>query len=205
MKKILFTLAVVAISFSAAQAQYFGIKGGLNFSKLNTGNTLDLEDFNDKYLTGLHVGGYVNLKLSEKLSFQPELMYAMKGTKFDYELLGAPGEVKLRLDYIEIPLLAVYNIGSMIQLQAGPYIGFLVNADYTSDSDEESIDTDNFESFDFGLSGGVAFNFSALQVGGRYNYGIPDVAKSDEAQLVFGDANNGSFQVYAAIRFGSYD
>jgi hypothetical protein len=205
MKKILFSMAIVAISFSAAKAQYFGIKGGLNFSKINVENEFNLNDFNDKYLTGLHVGGYVNLKLSEKLSFQPELMYASKGTKIDYELLGEPEEIKLRLDYLEIPFLAVYNIGSMIQLQAGPYIAFLLNADYTDNSDEASIDKGDFESFDFGLSGGVAFNFSALQVGGRYNYGIPDIAKSEQAQMAFGDANNGSFQLYAALRFGSYD
>lgn len=95
----------------------------------------------------------------------------------------------------------------MAEIHVGPYFGFLANSSYDFDGDIEEdgdLDNDDFKSLDYGLVGGLAFNFSTLQLGARYNYGLQKVEDSDAAEFLLGDAKNSYFQVFAALRFGDY-
>ncbi len=207
MKKIILSTLVLGLLSFAAHAQYFGVKGGLNFSNLRT------NDINDsKIRTGYHFGAFVSLPITDGLAFQPELLYSTKGSTASYNedlgpFVNANGDITLNLDYIDLPLLAVLKIGDVAEIQFGPYFGFLANSSVTATGDLEgshNFDNDNFKNLDYGLAGGVAINLSLLQLGARYNLGLQKIQDSDTADLFFGDAKNSYLQLFAALRFGDY-
>ena len=200
-----FALGMLTI---AARAQYVGIKGGMNLSNLNIDNVND-----ENMRMGYHFGGYLNLPISDAFAIQPEVLYSTKGAKADYNydlgFLGSvEGNAQIKLDYVDIPLLGVFSVGDNFELHLGPYIGFLANSKYEFEGtveEEGDLDNDSFKNMDFGLVGGLALNFSALQVGARYNYGLQKIQDSDAAKALLGDAKNAYFQIFAAIRIGNYN
>jgi len=201
------TFALGLIAFTA-KAQYLGLKGGMNLSNLN------IDEVDDENMrVGYHFGAYVNVPISDAFAVQPEVLYSTKGSKADYDidlgLLGSVnGNAQIHLDYIDIPLLGVFRVGDNFELHLGPYIGFLANSKYKFEGDTEGegdLDSDHFKNMDYGLVGGLALNFSALQVGARYNYGLQKIEDSSTAKALLGDAKNSYFQVFAAIRLGNYD
>lgn len=203
MKRIILTAFLLSLISVTAHAQYVGIKGGLNLSNLN------IDEVNDENMrAGYHFGAYFNLPISDGFAIQPEVLYSTKGAEAEYDIVGIDGTAKLKLDYIDIPILAVFRFGDALELHAGPYFGFLANSKYEIDGDFDDasdLDSDNFKGLDYGLAAGLAVNLSALQIGARYNYGLQEVQDSDAAEFVIGDAKNSYFQVFAAIRLGNYD
>src|SRR5690606_20144558 len=108
MRKVILTSIVLSLMSVAAHAQYIGIKGGLNLSNLN------IDGIDDENMRpGYHVGAFFNLPISDGFAIQPEVLYSTKGTRADYNQdLGVFGEfnaeTKFKLDYIDIPILAVF-------------------------------------------------------------------------------------------------
>jgi len=203
MKRIIFTALILSIVSFSARAQYIGVKGGLNLSNLN------IDDVDDENMrAGYHFGAYINLPISDGFAVQPEVLYSTKGAEADYNLVGFDGTAKLKLDYIDVPILAVFKLGDAIEIHAGPYFGFLANSKYEVSgdvSDDGDLDSDNFKNLDYGLVGGLAVNFAAIQVGARYNYGLQEIQDSESAEFLFNNARNSYFQVFAALRIGNYD
>ncbi len=211
MNKIILAAFVLSLMAFSANAQYLGLKGGLNLSNLN------VDDVDSKNMrTGYHFGAYLNLPLSDAFSFQPEVLYSTKGSTvekvYDFAGIDGTGTAELKIDYIDVPLLGIFRIGNALELHVGPYIGFLANSSYNLKIEGEldgeyndEIDSDQLKGLDYGLIGGFALNFSALQVGARYNYGLQKIEDSSTADAIFGDAKNSYFQIFAALRIGNYD
>lgn len=180
-----------------------GIKGGLNVSNLYVD---EVNDENSRF--GFNVGLYAQLFSSEFFAIQPELLYSTKGTKTMYDFpLGGEGSTKFNLNYLEVPVLAVIKLGPAVELQFGPYWGYLLAANITQDGDGgddyQELDRDAFTSWDFGLAGGLGINFGATQIGARYNYGLREIADSNAAQAQLGDAKNSCAQLFIAFNFNN--
>lgn len=180
-----------------AQGGRAGIKGGLNVSNLYID---DVTDENARF--GFNVGVYGQVLSSDALALQLELLYSTKGSKAEYDGL-IDGNVKYNLNYLDLPVLAVFKLGEQVELHAGGYVGYLLNANISWDGDLgsgiEEVDKDNLKSFDYGLVGGIGFNFGAVQVGARYNYGLAKLADSDGAKALIGDSKNSVGQVFVAF------
>src|SRR5690606_16656298 len=135
-------------------------------------------------------------------AIQPELLYTTKGSENEWGGL-IDQTVKFNLNYLELPVLAVFKLGDTTEIHVGPYFSYLLGANIYTEGDlvgaSEELDRDNSKSFDFGLTGGVGLNFGAVQIGARYNYGLSEIADSDAAELVLGDAKNSCAQVYVAL------
>jgi len=206
-KSLLLFLFVIFATLSV-NAQYIGLKGGLNFSEFNIKN----DKLNDEQIrTGYHFGGFLQLPISDGFALQPEVLYSTKGAKVKYESgeEGYTGGIDYKVDYIDVPLLGVFKLGDLFEIHLGPYVGFTSKAEFESTGEligkNEELDNDFFKSLDYGLIGGAAFNFGFVNVGARYNYGLQKVENSDFANLMISDAKNRSFQVFVAIRIGNYD
>lgn len=186
MKKItLSIIAVLAFGFTNAQEVKFGVKGGINLSTL----TGDVENASSK--VGFQVGGFAEIKLSDKFSVQPELLYSLQGVKFkDSEIGFATTETTDNLSYLNIPVMAKYYVAEKFSLEAGPQIGFLLSAksDFSGfDGDEDfsgDIDTKDFyKSIDFGVNFGAGYDFTEnLSAGLRYNLGLSNIAETVEGE-----------------------
>jgi len=199
MKKFLLLSAVFCLPFLAiAQEFHGGIKGGLNLSNLYID---EVDDENPR--VGFHAGLFGQFELADAFAIQPEILFSTKGAKADYDIAGFEGESKLNLNYIDVPVMAVFKIGDAFEIHAGPYVGFLLNAKFSTEGDlgngVEELDKDHLSETDFGLSGGAAFGTESVKVGLRYNYGLVEIADSDIASTLVGDAKNSALQLYVSF------
>ena len=202
--------ALVAIPF-LSQAQMddsrFGIKGGLNVSNFYRDK---VGDQNARF--GFNVGLFTELAVGESFSIQPELLLSTKGNRATYgtddgvlDLVGAEGEVKTNLTYIDIPILAKVTIGEVINVHVGPYASYLIGANASTDGDlasgSKDLNRDNFKSWDYGLAAGLGVDLEAVTIGARYNLGLVNVAKSTAAEGVLDNSKNSAIQLYVAVGF----
>ena len=179
MKKVMLTaVAVMAFGLSNAQDVKFGAKAGLNMSNY----TGDVEGTDMK--VGYQVGGFAEIKISEKFAVQPELVFTNLGAKGDFSGVT----VTEHLNYIAIPVMAKYFVADKFSVEAGPQIGFLMSAKMKADG--ESVDTkDDYNSTDFGLNVGVGYDITEnIGVGLRYTAGLSNIAK-DSGDFKQGNSN----------------
>lgn len=209
MHRIARVLAVAVLSsfalVPAARAGVdLGLKAGIATSQLGS----DLADL--KWRSGVGAGASLAFGLTPNLSFAPELLWIRKGSTFtstDVVVGGIDfGTIKtgIDLDYVEIPVLFRLHSANpgpvKLMLEAGPSVAFKISEKIgTSGLLDASLESDEIESFDWGVIGGVGLlaNAGGLKwtVEVRYDQGLADVSK-----LPFGgDLKNGSVQALAGI------
>ncbi|MBT8320370.1 MAG: PorT family protein [Eudoraea sp.] len=166
MKKLLLFAVLALFSFNALNAQVkFGAKAGVNFSDI-TGEMVD--SFNGR--TSIHFGVMSEFTLSDMFALQPELLYSSQGS--DYEEEEFSGTVKV--DYLNIPVMAKIYVADGFFFQAGPQVGFLLSATDEYDDEEDDI-KDFLKGTDFGFNLGLGYKLdSGLQFDARYNIGLSD-------------------------------
>lgn len=194
---LLFSALGVIFTETASAQTRAGVKGGLNVSNLYID---DVNDENARF--GFNVGVYGQVLSSDVFAIQPELLFSTKGSKAEYTGL-VDQTVKYNLNYLDLPVLAVFKLGKSAEIHVGPYVSYLLNANISYSGDvangDDEIDKDNLKSFDYGLAGGFGLNFGAVQVGARYNYGLVKIADSNAAEAVIGDSKNSVAQLYLAL------
>jgi hypothetical protein len=193
------TLAAIGLPAYQAEAQdaRMGVKGGINISNLY------VDDISDEDARiGFNVGLYGQILSSSTFAIQPELLYSTRGTRFSTDGL-VDQSAKFNLNYLDLPVLAVFKLGESAEIHLGGYGGYLLNANISYSGDlgngNEDLDRDNFRSFDYGLAAGFGLNFNAIQIGTRYNLGLVKIADGDVAEAILGDAKHSNGQVYIAL------
>ncbi|WP_246594252.1 porin family protein [Pontibacter populi] len=164
----------------------FGIKGGLNLANVYGDDT---DALNPGSLTSFHAGIYAQFALAEKFSLQVEGLYSRKG----YE-----AEMDNRFDYLELPLLAVYNITDNFSLHLGPQVSVMIAAK----QDGHEINMENLNTFDYGLAGGAEVRFRMMRVGARYNLGFAGLLDDGDTGLPVGnELMHNVAQLYVGVGF----
>src|SRR5690349_14048938 len=138
MRKLLYGLALVAISCSAANAQSnakefkskFGLKAGYNWSYA-TGSVEGIKKDNNN---GFMVSGFYAAP-SKGLGYRSEVVFSRQGYSFD----DGSKNTEVQSDYIYLPQLTTFTIAKKVQLQAGAQIGFLLNSKKTEGAKDSSI------------------------------------------------------------------
>ena len=172
---------------SAAMAQHvnIGIKGGLNIYNINNENNVKYDP-----KVGFNVGLLGHVHLAKQVALQPELVYSAQGAK--YTTAGV--ETKLKLDYLNIPILIQYMFDNGFRIQAGPQIGFLLGAKAKSGNVEIDF-KDNLKKVDFAIGAGVGYVHPATGFGvdARYNIGLSNI-----------NDNNGSKSYNRGLQLGVF-
>jgi hypothetical protein len=104
-------------------------------------------------------------------------LYSAQGAKFT----NSGVESKLKLDYINVPILFQYMFDNGFRLEAGPQVGFLVGAK-TEASGGSSVDVkDQLKGVDFSLGFGLGYIHvpTGFGVDARYNYGVSNISEDD--------------------------
>jgi len=187
MKKFFCVASFVCLVVSVANSQntHFGIKAGVNASSIKVS---DGEDYDSK--TGFHIGGLAHIHIARHFAIQPELVFSTQGGQDDGE------DFKLKLNYINVPILAQYMFEGGFRLQTGPQFGFLTGAEIKEGDVEVDID-DQIQSFDFAWTvGGSYLSPRGFGVDVRYNLGISNISDNDGFE-----AKNRVFQVGLFYQF----
>ena len=127
MKKITIALiGLMMISSTSVFAQLsYGVKAGLNFSKMSIkANGENVDDI--KFNPGLNLGAFADFSFSDMLALETGLTIEKKGFMMKDEEDVYGGKVKttskFNVVYATIPIQARLNFGNFYAL-AGPYIG----------------------------------------------------------------------------------
>ena len=127
----LLVLGIFIWQSEPAQAQYFGLKGGIQQTNIVT----DLENNAFGTETGFTIGAFVNIPLPKNFGIGIEGLYAQKIVTQQNAELAQQGELdpstSLDLGYLEIPVMLQYRIpvaGFLSpRIYGGPVIGVIVN------------------------------------------------------------------------------
>lgn len=204
-----------AISLSPIKAQdtdpkaHIGVKGALMVTNLIKAGDNVTE--NNLKLGGA-AGIFIKLPVLGILSIQPELLYLSKGSTTSYNfgtgnITPGAGQLSFNLNYIELPILAVINVTRYINIHAGPYAAFLVNANVKNKSDNKLFDSyddlnaDNFQRIDYGISGGIGLDFRPFIAGIRYDGSLRNLGKSGLSGAITQEARNSALQIYLGVGF----
>ncbi len=178
MKKYTFILilSLISISINSQSSKIkFGLKSGINLSKYTpeqyAGN-LKLANYQRK--VGFYIGGFTNIKVSEKIKIQPELLFFTQGTKQVFEnitlmdsngiYLGAGDiEEKISESVISLPVVLQYFIINKFNLDGGIQLGYIINRkekiiknpfNHSLDSINKNNQI-NYDKFDLGIFSGL--------------------------------------------------
>lgn len=190
-----------APSTSDSRNNGFGIKGGLNLIDLHGSDTENYSDLSN--LKTYHVGVYAQFGLNDKVSIQPEILFSRKGFDDRASSTGSTNNPvrETRLDYVQVPVLFVYNFLDNVSVHVGPQASLLVRV---KDQDvEKSIDGAGFHSLDYGVVGGLEARVGPARLGARYDLGLAKIYDDPSAsgRQAFSNVKNGAFQVYVGIGF----
>lgn len=173
-KKKLAVIIVLCMAFMQVQAQGFkvGIKAGADLHKL------DSKSFKDEFSFGYHAGVFAEVRIKSKLSIQPEVYFSQVNadTSSDFSSIYQMSNIsKVKLSYINIPLILNYSFNPFVALQVGPQYGILVNQGKSLFNNGK----DAFKSGEFSLLGGLQVKFSKIRVYGRYVIGLNNINDID--------------------------
>jgi hypothetical protein len=192
MKKLLLSSFVMVLAvYSYGQGISGGVKAGMNLA--NQKYSADGISLDTKAKPGLHAGVFILAMINEKFGVQPEVLFSMQGSRWDF----GGDDSKLKFNYVNVPILLRYNITEMISIHAGPQVGLLLSAEAEAeDGDTEDI-KDDFKGVDFGAGTGVEFDLPmGLGFGARYVFGLSNIAEDGE-DFDNVEVKNGAFQIYA--------
>ncbi len=189
---LLSTLFILAVSVcsSATYAQSrqrwsFGPRAGLNLSNFRG----DVQ--NTKLLPGFYAGLGAMYSDDSRFGFSVDALYSQRGARFDVPAsqFNVPIKADIRVNYIEVPVLARYFLtdgGSFRpNIFVGPSVALRTGAKTTNKSGSNSTTTDSKEFYrpaELGLSAGFQLNFRAgdrqrLTVDARYTLGLTDITE----------------------------
>lgn len=212
-KLLLSALALFAFGSMNAQNTKFGVKAGGNIAWLNGDAELS------KPVPGFHAGGFVGLKITDKFSLQPEILFSLQGGKDEkYERYGnthISEKMRITLGYLNIPVLAKYYVTKKISIEAGPQVGINVFARQKFEYDDNTSGIriiggynqnvkESVKAVDFGLAVGTSYDLNDhLFLQARYVFGLTSVHKeiNDEFGNYNPDIKNGVAQVSLGYRF----
>lgn len=164
MKRIILIIFLAILSAYDINAQEikFGVKAGVNFATI-TGDATDNVDTR----TDFHIGAVVEIPLFDKLSLQPEWIYSSQG--------AVDMDDKLKLDYINLPVMVKFYVLEWFSLETGPQVGLLMGEKLEVDGQSEEI-SEYTSSIDFGFNFGLGFKLeNGLNFAARYNLGLTNI------------------------------
>jgi hypothetical protein len=175
MKIKLSAFALFLFIAQASMAQFsVGLKAGANIVKV------DGKSFNDEFRYGYHLGGFANVGIGGRWSIQPEVLFNQYQTKTDSSFKNIyqnalSGATDVKLNYLSIPLLLNYKLGSFLSLQAGPMFSVLM--DHNKNLLENGSDA--FKKGDFSMLGGAQVSLGKIKLNGRYVVGLNNINDID--------------------------
>jgi hypothetical protein len=201
MKRIL--ILVTAFMLLSVQGfSQFGIKGGLNFNSLEDINLKGVKDFDIGNSTGFNVGILYKTKIPlVGLTIQPELIYSQTNSSINTEIAGLSNlNGDLKIGTLMLPVGLQWGIDLMLFrpfIQAVPYIGYTVNTQNKITNLNWNVDK-----FKYGIGLGAGLDIWKLQISGRYNWDLGDVAEFEWKGVdTFKGGKNKGFELSLAILF----
>ncbi len=174
MKKYLLCAALLIVASISAKAQFsLGIKGGVNFSDINTNN------FNSSTVAGYQAGLFA--RIGGPIYLQPEVYVSSTGGKFESNDNSYSG--KVTFTNLNVPLLVGARFGPNslnFRVMAGPvYVANLsTNESLSQNFNNAYNDFGHYKNSTLGYQAGFGVDIGAITADLRYQGNFSDIDQS---------------------------
>jgi hypothetical protein len=192
MKKLLFSIAMLAVSLSGF-AQHdvhtltFIPKLGVNLSTVTGDDVYYMKDgladqvLQQKYRIGIMAGIEGEYQLSKPFSLSVSALYSLQGHKYDD--IDFQRNYNVTFHTINVPVMLNFYIVKGLAVKAGLQAGYafykkesydqLIGNSWSSYSTSGTI----YKNFDLGVPVGLSYDIDRLRLDLRYNYGLTSLSK----------------------------
>ena len=141
-------------------------------------------------------GAEVEYYLNNTVGIAAGLLYSQQGAELD---LNNAADVKFKIDYLNVPIIANIYVWKGLALKAGIQPGFKVSSKISGAAGGYSAEANmnDVNSFDLSIPAGISYDFGRLVLDARYNFGLLKVF-DDKAF----DSKNLTFQLAIGYKFG---
>lgn len=190
MKKLF--LAVVAMMVSAATFAQNEV-GQLTIQPkvgVNIANITDADDADPRI--GLAAGAEFEYGLTDNIGLSAGVLYSMQGAKTTEDNV----DCTLKLDYLNIPILANFYVAKGFAVKLGVQPGFKLSSKAKAKGSGASVelDVDGIKSVDLSIPVGVSYQYQNIVFDARYNWGVTKII--DDA-----DSKHSVFQITVGYKF----
>ena len=203
MKKHFIALAALLFSVSANAQKAVGSwsfqpKAGINIATMTN-------DDEAKTRIGLVAGAELDYQATPQFSISAGALYSQQGC--DAKEQGVSGTLKM--DYVNVPILANFHVANGLALKAGIQPGFLINDKVEVSANGVSAEVGLKESYraagvdadvpsvDFAIPLGISYEFSHVVLEARYNLSLTNaISASGES------TKHSVFQLTLGYKFG---
>lgn len=211
MKKLMMIAAMMLMSMGAFAQNEVGqvtLKPmvGMNLASLTKGD-------DTKMRVGMAAGVEAEFGLTEYLGLSAGVLYSMQGVKSDGALtfnffdtfVNFKGKSTVKLDYINVPIVAKAYLAKGLAVNVGIQPGFCVSkkikVEGTATAGGKNISVDEDEkidngvkAFDFSIPLGLSYEYDDFVIDARYNWGVTKVFEN-------GDSKNSVIQFTLGYKF----
>lgn len=191
MKKLF--LAVVAMMVSAATFAQNEV-GQLTIQPkvgVNIANITDAVGADPRI--GLAAGAEFEYGLTDNIGLSAGVLYSMQGAKASEESV----DYTLKLDYLNVPILANFYVSKGLALKLGVQPGFKLSSKVKGEASGVTAELeveDGVKSVDLSIPVGISYQYQNLVFDARYNWGVTKII--DDA-----DSKNSVFQITVGYKF----
>lgn len=186
MKKLLMMVALAVTTLSASAQNAVGQVSLKPMVGMTVASLTDLDGTDAKI--GLAAGIEAEFGVADRFGITAGAIYSMQGAKSDYHEHEIRGDEKIKLEYINIPILANFYAAPGLAFKVGIQPGFNVSSKAKYEVMGKSVeqDLDGVKSVDFSIPVGISYEISNFVIDARYQWGLTKVADdSDSKNSVF--------------------
>lgn len=169
MKKVLLSAAILVAACISVNAQVsVGIKGGVNFSKINTDN------LSSSTRTGYQAGVFA--RFGSALYLQPELYVSGTGGEFHSSDNTVSGNA--HFTNLNVPLLLGHSFGEKnlnFRIMAGPVYTSVLSKNFSQSLQDAYADFGHYKSSTLGFQAGAGVDIGAITADLRYEGGLTKI------------------------------
>ena len=192
MKKILMTVAFVALTIAGANAQVkFGARAGLNLANIATKHN-DVK-VKTNIRPSFYVGGLAEFAFNDVVLMDAALTYSNQGAK------AKEGDGAFRQHALNLPVWFKYDFAGF-RPKAGLYAGYILSSQLKENGITETVKSDTYNHFDYGIGLGVEYNLpnNGLFFEASYNWGLANLEKNGDSKNY---TNNRVIQIGVGYKF----
>lgn len=173
MKKYLLSVALLLAICISANAQFsLGIKGGVNFSKI------DADNLHSSTVTGYQAGVFA--RIGNAFYLQPEVYLSSCGGDFDANQNNTNFTAHVKFTNLDVPLLLGHSFGSKnlnFRLMVGPVYNYILSKDESfSDNFQAAYqDFGKYKDSNFGFQAGGGVDIGPITADLRYQGGLSKI------------------------------
>lgn len=193
MKKIIL-MAVMALATVSSFAQHavgtFTIQPKVGF------NLANVTDGDGDIRVGAVAGAEFEYQISDIFSLSAGALYSMQGCKGEVNVEGFDVDATVKLDYLNIPILANVYVTKGLAVKLGIQPGFNITskASVEKSGTKVTTDLDGINSVDFSIPVGLSYEINNFVIDARYNLGVSKIMDGS-------DSKNSVFQFTLGYKF----